>query len=69
MGCPDTTITPDVIPDQIYYVTDPVLTFSFAEWTSSVTLCGAFTYTSLMDNAVLDTNLINFNAATKTFTV
>ena len=66
MGCIDTTITPDIIPNQVYQVTDPALLITFIDWTSSVAGCGAFTYTStLSDNSILDANYISFTPASK----
>ena len=32
LGCADTTITPDVVSTYVYELTNPVETFSFAEW-------------------------------------
>ena len=70
IGCADTTIAPDPISNKIYQVTDAALTFAFIDWTSSVTLCGAFTYSATFaDNSALDSSYITFVAATKTFTV
>ena len=70
LGCADTTITPNTITTKTYLVTDPALTYTFSDWTSSVTGCGAFTYAStLSDNSALDSNYITFTAASKQFSV
>lgn len=70
IGCADTTITPDPITTKTYQVTDPALTFTFNDWASSVTLCGAFSYSSTFsDNTALNSAFISLNSATKTFTV
>ena len=66
LGCADTTITPNTITTKTYQITDPALTYTFSDWTSSVTGCGAFTYAStLSDNSALDSNYITFTAASK----
>ena len=66
VGCADTTITPVPITTKTYQVTDPALTYTFTDWTSSVTGCGTFTYTSTFSsNTALDNNYITFTAASK----
>ena len=46
------------------------MTISFTDWTSSLASCGSFTYTAVNnDGSSLDSSLISFNAATKTFSV
>lgn len=69
LGCPDTTITPVTVPNQIYYITFTALTFSFIDWTSSVSGCTPFTYTATYNDGSALVGKITFNAGTKTFTV
>ena len=70
LGCVDSVLTTSSITAQTYYLTEAALTFQFTHWISSITSCGAITYfTSLSSGSPIDTNLINFDPATRTFTV
>ena len=45
-GCTLTTITTSPISNQTYYITESTLSISFSDWTSSVSGCGSFIYSS-----------------------
>ena len=69
-SCWDSLLTPDPVSNQIYTLSNPTLTFFFVDWTSSFAGCGTFTYTITdIYNQALDSSVITYTSATKTFSV
>jgi hypothetical protein len=61
-----------VSPNPSYTIGDPAISFSFANWTSSIPHCGAINYSSTLNSTVaLDSAIITtvFNSTTNLYTV
>lgn len=69
LSCNDTTITPAIIPTQVYYVTNGAKAIVFNEWTSSIPNCGTFNYSARINNKPLNSDYIDFDANMKKLTV
>jgi hypothetical protein len=69
--CPTTTITTISIPDKVYTTTDPVLSFTFNEWTQPFAYCNPFAYTMSVTalGSGVGSSFISFDSSSRTFSI